>query len=89
MMEAFPLTKTEGKVYRFIIDYKKANDGVAPSVRDIVDGTGVRSTSHVAQILGRLVSKELITMDSRIPRSIQVIGGEWSLETIERKGQND
>ncbi len=42
-------------IFQWIIDYKAEHDGNSPTIREIMKGTGVKSTSHMVWILDRLV----------------------------------
>ncbi len=74
--ETYPFTRanvdqTLDSVYEYICDYIKEN-AFAPSVRDIAQGTGLRSTSTVYSHLKRLVEEGRIEMDPGKRRSIRV-----------------
>ena len=63
-------------VYRFLIEYKKAHDGCAPSVNEIVEGAELRSTSHAKFLLERLAEEDKIVI-GRTYRTIYIIGARW------------
>lgn len=74
--ETYPFTRanveeTLDAVYEFICDYIKEN-AFAPSVRDIGQGVGLRSTSTVYSHLKRLADEGRIVMDPGKRRSIRV-----------------
>jgi len=87
MKKPYPFTRanveeTLEAVYEFICDYIKKNS-YAPSVRDIGQGVGLRSTSTVYSHLKRLAEEGRIEMDSGKRRSIRVPGLETeSLQQI-------
>jgi len=65
-------------LYRFICDFKRAHGGVAPTLREIGDATGVASTSNVKKILVTLESQGKIKMLDNTARAIMIIGETWS-----------
>ena len=64
-------------IFDFIIVYKVKNDGVAPTVREIMSATGIKSTSSVNYHLLVLEHQEKISVEASQPRGIRVIGGHW------------
>ena len=68
---------TTQKVLRFIVEFKADNDGVSPSVREIMAGPGVKSTSVANYHLVKLKDEGMITYEKGNARTIQVIGGSW------------
>lgn len=67
------------RVYEFIIQHKKANDGISPTLHQIKDACGITSVSVVTFYLKRLQRDGLI---KRIDRRIHVVGGRWTLESL-------
>lgn len=65
-------------LYWAIVAYKQRNDGNAPSLRDLMDVTGIRSTSNVAYLLQKLVALGAIQLDGDKARTIRVIGATWT-----------
>ena len=65
------------KVYNFIVDFKAANDGLSPSIREIGRRFRITSTSVVDKILTDLEVQGLIKRDYAVARGIKVIGGQW------------
>ena len=61
-------------VYKYIIKYKRDNDGLSPSMREIM-AQGVSSTSVVAWHLNKLEQEGKINGGG--VRGIKVTGGEW------------
>lgn len=62
-----------------ILDYIKSEvreKGYPPSVREICDGVGLKSTSTVHGHLARLEKKGLIRRDPSKPRAIEILDGE-------------
>lgn len=64
------------KLYRFIIKFKQINDGRSPSIRQMVDGTDITSTSVAQWYLDKMVELSLIERMSGT-RGIRIIGGKW------------
>ena len=66
------LTKSQQKVY----DYLKlrTRDGLPPSVREICDATGLRSTSSVHAHLKTLEREGYIIRDPGLNRAIHIVG---------------
>lgn len=67
------------KLYGFIVDYKRQNDGIAPSIVEMGEHLGIRSTSLVGYYLRRLVADGRIVMEKKRSRHISVPGGCWSM----------
>lgn len=73
---------TAMKVYRYIVSYKTAHDGCAPSFRQIAKRTGVSSTSMVGFYIEKLETLRLVRRasdDEGISHnnSIEVVGATW------------
>ncbi|MDR2688065.1 MAG: transcriptional repressor LexA [Oscillospiraceae bacterium] len=66
------LNKTQRKVYEFLLE--RTQDGVPPSVREIGERVGLRSTSSVQANLDALEQKGFITRDAMHKRSIRIAG---------------
>jgi repressor LexA len=66
------LNKTQHKVYEFLLE--RTQDGVPPSVREIGERVGLRSTSSVQANLDALEQKGFITRDAMHTRSIRIAG---------------
>lgn len=66
------------EVYEFVVYYWKHNQ-MAPSIRDIIDGTHVTSTSVVNYYLGQLEAHDRLIEKSGGGRSrgIRVRGSRW------------
>jgi repressor LexA len=63
---------TQHQVLNFIKRYRLQN-GIAPSMREIQDGVGLHTTSHVDYVLAQLEASRLITRMPGKARSIQII----------------
>lgn len=64
------------KVFDFIVTYKQAHDGVAPSLREIQSNCRISAPTSVAA-LNALRSEGKIKYDHKRPRFIEVPGGRW------------
>ena len=64
------LTEKQQDVYAFLV--KRLSSGMPPTVREICDATGIRSTSTVHAILGALQDKGYIVRDARYSRGIRL-----------------
>lgn len=71
------LDQTEKAVFYFILKYKEEHDGNSPALRDIVEYTSVKSTSHAVNVLDRLMRKGRLEVVEGIARGIEVVGGKW------------
>ena len=74
------------KVFKFIIEYKQANDGLSPTIRKIMSQLDIKSTSTTARILNTLASEGRIT---RTNQGIKVTGGEWRLWITDKGWMED
>lgn len=76
-----PLTFTprQQKVYKFICAFKEDHDGIAPTISEIGNGCGIKSTSTVKYYLDCLVRHGMILCDYGVGKSrmISVVGGRW------------
>ena len=64
---------TRRNIYGFIVKFFIKN-GYAPSVREICEGVGLKSTSSVYSHLMTLERERKIEVKDRSPRAIKVIG---------------
>lgn len=69
-MSKKPLTDNQEKVYKFLV--KKMNGGLPPTVREICEATGIRSTSTVHGILSVLNDMGYIERNAKYSRAIRV-----------------
>ena len=65
-----PLTKSQQKVYDYIVE--GANSGRVPSVRELCEATGFKSTSTVAYHLKALEERGLIEREEGLNRCIRL-----------------
>lgn len=66
-------------IYHFIVKYKRENDGLSPTLEQIMLACRVNSKSNMSSILRILEDEGKIVVNSKISRGIQVIGGKWSM----------
>ena len=66
-------TETRQRIYDFLVEFMIKN-GYAPSVREITDGVGLKSTSSVYTHLLKLHDMGKIHMEENKPRAIRLIG---------------
>lgn len=72
-----PVGKSATAVLRAIVEFKQANDGASPAVRELAAMTGMASTSTIDYHLSRLEDAGLIQREYGLARVIRVVGGEW------------
>lgn len=70
---------TTKRVLAAIVDYKRRNDGCAPTVRELRNACGISSSSVVHHHLTRLEEAGLIERVPGKAGAICVVGGEWKL----------
>lgn len=68
---------TREKVFDYICDYKKENDGNSPTVREIKRGCGLSSESVVSYHLDILQCEGKIRRWPHTWRRVEVVGGKW------------
>lgn len=80
MKSSLHLSPIHFSVYEFILKFKKAHDGVAPTVSEIGEACGVSSTSMVRRHLNSLVLFGMIEVDYSKGKSrmISVPGARWT-----------
>ncbi len=66
------LNDKQNKVFAFLV--KKAAGGIPPTVREICEATGIKSTSTVHAILNILEEQGYISRDARYSRAIKIEG---------------
>lgn len=67
-----PLNEKQTKVYNYLV--KKISSGLPPTVREICDATGIKSTSTVHAILNALEENGYIIRDAKYSRAIKIEG---------------
>ena len=71
-------TGQHAALYDAIVAYKRAHDGISPSLRDLMVAVGHASISTTAYAMGDLVADGLITRGHNQSRHICVVGGVWT-----------
>ena len=66
------LKEKQLKVYNFLV--KKISAGLPPTVREICEATGIKSTSTVHEILNVLEENGYISRDAKYSRAIKIEG---------------
>lgn len=69
-----PLSKSQQAIFNYL--KQCANEGRTPSVREIGEATGLKSTSTVHHHLGALEEKGLIEREHGLNRCIRIVGEE-------------
>ncbi len=72
------LNPSQERVFNFL--KKRINDSIPPTVREICEETGLKSTSSVHAILKKLEELGLIERDANNSRSIRIVGSEPALQ---------
>lgn len=72
-MSKRPLTEKQQSVYNFIV--KQMSSGFPPTVREICNNTGIKSTSTVHAILTLLEEEGYIVRDAKYSRAIKLDTG--------------
>lgn len=66
-------------IFDYIVDFKRQNDGIPPTMRQIGQFAGIDSTSHVSWYLHRLERDGKIELIKNGARGIIVRGGMWEM----------
>ncbi|MCL2445988.1 MAG: transcriptional repressor LexA [Oscillospiraceae bacterium] len=75
------LNKTQEKIYDFLVE--RVQTGVPPSVREIGERVGLKSTSSVQVSLDSLEDKGYIIRDPMAKRSIRIVGlGNQAIQQV-------
>lgn len=77
------------EVFAYIVAYKRAQDGLAPAMRDIKDVLTISSTSQVKLALVRLEQQGKIKQVPGKAGGIKVIGGRWAMASEDRPRYGD
>ena len=75
------VSEKQNEIYEFLKTYTD-NKGYPPSVREICEAVGLRSTSSVHGHLKRLESKGLIKRDPTKPRALEIIDNSVKREMV-------
>ncbi|PKN85928.1 MAG: hypothetical protein CVU46_09595 [Chloroflexi bacterium HGW-Chloroflexi-8] len=64
------------QVFDFIVSFKRENDGLSPTVREIMESCNIPSSSNTTYILDELSRNGLIALNEG-KRGIMFIGSQW------------
>ena len=69
-------------VFNWLVEYKSAHDGNSPAMREMMRAFDISNTSVANNLLNRLVRAGRIRRAGKIgaARSIEVIGGQWTMK---------
>ena len=66
------------EIFKFIVDFKRVNDGISPTLKEIGDSCNISSKCVVSNSLRRLERQGKIELiGHKKSRMIKVIGGRW------------
>lgn len=80
------LKKRERQILTFIME-KVQKQGYPPSVREIAEGVGLKSTASVYLYLNSLDQQGFIKKDKRKPRALEILDISYRLGLIEEEGK--
>lgn len=80
------LKKRELQILTFIME-RVHRQGYPPSVREIAEGVGLKSTASVYLYINSLDKKGYIKKDKRKPRALEIMDISYSLGLIEKDGR--
>ena len=66
------LTDRQQKVYRYIMEYT-AQKGYPPAIREICDGTGIKSTATVFYVIRELATAGILSQEEGKTRAIKIV----------------
>lgn len=72
------LVGSTGRVMRAIVAHCQAHGGTAPTQRELMQATGLSSTSVVTYHVKRLARAGLLTLSGPTARSLTVPGATWT-----------
>jgi repressor LexA len=75
------LTEVEGKILDFMVQYLRANT-YQPSIREIGERFGIKSTKTVSEHLQALADKGFLERDPSRSRGVRILGVDLSAETV-------
>lgn len=76
-----PLTEIERKILDFMIQYLRANT-YQPSIREIGERFGIKSTKTVSEHLQALANKGRLERDPSRSRGVKILGVDLSADTV-------
>lgn len=66
--------QTRDAIFKYLIDFKFNNDGLSPTIRDIMEACGLRSSSQVSYHLRALQQMGRLSLRRQ---GIVISGGKW------------
>lgn len=76
-----PLTEIERKILDFMVQYLRANT-YQPSIREIGERFGIKSTKTVSEHLQALADKGCLERDPSRSRGVRILGVDLSADTV-------
>jgi repressor LexA len=76
-----PLTEIERKILDFMVQYLRSNT-YQPSIREIGERFGIKSTKTVSEHLQALADKGCLERDPSRSRGVKILGVDLSAETV-------
>lgn len=76
-----PLTEIEAKILDFMVQYLRANT-YQPSIREIGERFGIKSTKTVSEHLQALAEKGCLERDPSRSRGVKILGVDLSADTV-------
>ena len=76
-----PLTEVERKILDFMVQYLRANT-YQPSIREIGERFGIKSTKTVSEHLQALADKGCLERDPSRSRGVKILGVDLSADTV-------
>jgi SOS-response transcriptional repressor LexA len=71
------------QIFGYIVSFKKRNDGLSPSIRELMSKFNISSTNVVHYILRVLEKEGKIKLYGKYTsRGIKVVGGKWTYKGI-------
>ena len=70
-------------VFNYIVGYKRRNDGISPTMREIKEEFKIASISTVSLILDELEAAHRIRRSGNGKVGIRVVGGKWIYEGVD------
>ncbi|NJD19788.1 MAG: repressor LexA [Gemmatimonadetes bacterium] len=78
---AHPLTEIERKILEFMVQYLRSNT-YQPSIREIGERFGIKSTKTVSEHLQALADKGYLERDPSRSRGVKILGMDLSAQTV-------
>ncbi|MDG2283731.1 MAG: transcriptional repressor LexA [Longimicrobiales bacterium] len=75
------LTEVEGEILEFMVQYLRANT-YQPSIREIGERFGIKSTKTVSEHLQALADKGCLERDPSRSRGVKILGVDLSADTV-------